>query len=690
MKQSLSLNILTFEHAAAPVKLSFFKEQKPGYKPLEIAKASDKVKSLLGKPLPERIYTDFENHDQADISLEVDLKENPWFSKHYYHHLLYGYLEKQGLILSTNMVRDIMVWIKNSGLSDKHVVAFDVFGLRVQMMHMTQYPELVIYYSGMSRVLRTSLALHHGHAPDAYTRVLYNRKIMHMDELPEEGKYSYDKVYPVVNRILGSDFEDIPNDPTKNIYIEQNGNITDFIKNVLTREGLTSALPFHSENLVIVPEDYIHRTKSGSNLIQLGLNNKIAVNTPKVNLKQYGPFRLPSKEVRFIMIFFEEDKRLANELFMILSGLELSKEGKTRTSRSYDSLYHFIRLKFDLDKDKSLSINQGEQPTDQIQAFLDRTDFDTQKYNYIAIYLSPIKSDDKDAANHQLYYRIKELLLQYHISSQVIYRENLMLPNFRKYHLINITSAILAKAGGIPWRLDSPLANELVVGIGAYRSHKVGVKYIGSAFSFNNNGDFREFDCAGESETRFLAQKIKIIIQDYIQKNERIRRLVIHFYKNMSKKEIAPIQEMLFNLGFPDLPVIILTINKTASNDYIAFDTSWPALMPHSGTIIQIAVREYLLFNNTRYPSNGDDKIESWHLPLKIRFQSTHPELLQDTPMIKELLDQVYQFSRMYYKSVKQQNLPVTLTYPEMVSRIFTWFEGDSLNTFGKTNMWFL
>ncbi|NCC73740.1 MAG: hypothetical protein EOM06_10115 [Sphingobacteriia bacterium] len=690
MKKSLSLNILTFEHAAAPVTLSFFKEHNPGHLPLEIAKASDKVKSLLDKPLPERIYTDFENHDQADISLEVDLKENPWFSKHYYHHLLYGYLEKQGVILSTNMVRDIMVWIKNTEFFDKHVVAFDVFGLRVQMMHMTQYPELVIYYSGMSRVLRTSLALHHGHAPEAYTRVLYNKKIMHLDELPEEGKYSYDKVYPVVNRILGSDFEDIPNDPTKNNYIEQNGKITFFIKNVLTREGLSSALPFHSENLVIVPEDYIHRTKSGSNLIRLGLNHKMAVITPKVKLKQFGPFKLPSKEIRFIMIFFEEDKRLANELFMILSGLELSKEGKTRPSRSYDSLYHFIRLKFVLDKSKSVCINQGEQPTDQIQDFLDRTDFNTQKYNYIAIYLSPIKSDDKDAANHQLYYRIKELLLQYHISSQVIYRENLMLPNFRKYYLINIASAILAKAGGIPWRLDCPVANELVVGIGAFRSQKTGVKYVGSTFSFSNNGDFREFDCTSESETRFLAQKIKTIIQDYIQKNERIRRLVIHFYKNMSHKEIAPIQEMLLNLGFPNLPVIILTINKTASNNYIAFDTSWPALMPRSGTIIQIAEKEYLLFNNTRYSENSKFKTESWHLPLKIRFQSTHPELLKDILMVKELLDQVYQFSRMYYKSVKQQNLPVTISYPEMAARIFSWFEGETLCDFGKMNMWFL
>ena len=57
---------------------------------------------------------------------------------------------------------------------------------------------------------------------------------------------------------------------------------------------------------------------------------------------------------------------------------------------------------------------------------------------------------------------------------------------------------------------------------------------------------------------------------------------------------------------------------------------------------------------------------------------------------MKELIDQVYQFSRMYWKSVRQQNLPVTIKYPEMVAEMLPHFDGNEIPEFGKDNLWFL
>lgn len=158
----------------------------------------------------------------------------------------------------------------------------------------------------------------------------------------------------------------------------------------------------------------------------------------------------------------------------------------------------------------------------------------------------------------------------------------------------------------------------------------------------------------------------------------------------MSKDEIAPIKSALFNLGYPNIPVFIININKTCSRDYIAFDTNSDVLIPYSGTIINIAPNQYLLFNNTRYVNSTTESIESYHFPVKLGFQCTKPELLKDKGTIKDMIDQVYQFSRMYWKSVKQQNLPVTVKYPEMVAKIFPYFECQDLPDFGKRNMWFL
>jgi hypothetical protein len=44
----------------------------------------------------------------------------------------------------------------------------------------------------------------------------------------------------------------------------------------------------------------------------------------------------------------------------------------------------------------------------------------------------------------------------------------------------------------------------------------------------------------------------------------------------------------------------------------------------------------------------------------------------------------------MYWKSVRQQNLPVTIKYPEMVAEIYPFFKNDSLPPFGQKNLWFL
>ena len=48
-------------------------------------------------------------------------------------------------------------------------------------------------------------------------------------------------------------------------------------------------------------------------------------------------------------------------------------------------------------------------------------------------------------------------------------------------------------------------------------------------------------------------------------------------------------------------------------------------------------------------------------------------------PTINQLIDQVYQFSRIYWKSVRQQGLPVTIKYPEMIAEIMPHVEDRTI-----------
>jgi hypothetical protein len=140
-----------------------------------------------------------------------------------------------------------------------------------------------------------------------------------------------------------------------------------------------------------------------------------------------------------------------------------------------------------------------------------------------------------------------------------------------------------------------------------------------------------------------------------------------------------------------DIPVYIVSINKTESHDIVAFDNKWKGLMPKSGIFINLGFNQFLLFNNTRYSNNGGVKeSDGYTYPVKLRIRCTDEKLENDYKTVKELIDQVYQFSRMYWKSVRQKNLPVSIKYPEMVAEIFPHFEGKKIPTFGKDNLWLL
>ena len=144
------------------------------------------------------------------------------------------------------------------------------------------------------------------------------------------------------------------------------------------------------------------------------------------------------------------------------------------------------------------------------------------------------------------------------------------------------------------------IKNELIIGVGAFKHVEEDIQYIGSAFSFANNGQFNRFEYYMKDETEILAGSISNSIKEYATLNNKPDRLIIHFYKTMSEKELEPIQKALENLGL-SIPVYILSINKTESKDIVAFDYDWNELMPKSGTYINIGQHKYLLYNNTSY-----------------------------------------------------------------------------------------
>jgi len=175
----------------------------------------------------------------------------------------------------------------------------------------------------------------------------------------------------------------------------------------------------------------------------------------------------------------------------------------------------------------------------------------------------------------------------------------------------------------------------------------------------------------------------------YVVEHDKAERLIIHYYKTMSKRESKPIVDMLFRLGLT-IPVIIVTINKTEESEIVVFDNNVPDKMPLSGTIIPIKANEFLLYNNSKY-KQGDKCDYLFPVKVKIAKLISNGEKGEITnPEVTEMINLVYQLSRMYWKSVKQQNLPITIKYPEMVAEIAPNFIGSDIPDEGKNSLWFL
>lgn len=348
-------------------------------------------------------------------------------------------------------------------------------------------------------------------------------------------------------------------------------------------------------------------------------------------------------------------------------------------------------------KNFNLAFENTKNPLPEIIEKLDSLDFSSAKY--LAIYLTPVGKHTKEKEQRTNYYKVKEALLKRNISSQCIETDKMITvlksdaekgKDAFAYTLQNIAIAINAKLGGTPWKIAVPEYRELIIGVGAFRPSDTNIQYIGSAFSFDNTGAFNSFEYFHKDELKELVGSIESAIKDYRSTIANLERLVIHYYKDMREDEVEIIENMLYNIGV-DVPIFVVSINKTESEDIVVFDDGYVEKMPYSGRYINLGNNTYLLCNNTRYSDNNSRSIEGYPFPVKLKIKCPSDNSLLTTQTINGLIDQIYQFSRIYWKSVKQQNLPVTIKYPEMVAQIAPHFTAGSIpSNIGKDNLWLL
>lgn len=100
------------------------------------------------------------------------------------------------------------------------------------------------------------------------------------------------------------------------------------------------------------------------------------------------------------------------------------------------------------------------------------------------------------------------------------------------------------------------------------------------------------------------------------------------------------------NLGLDEIPVYVVTINKTESEDFVLLVGKNSDLLPYSGRYINFDNKTYLLCNNTRYENAEFSRLIGFLFSVKIKIECpTNNSQSIDTQIISDLIDQVYQLA---------------------------------------------
>lgn len=679
-RTNLAFNSINFDFPKEKKQFYFSETYQAGSSKIHKSIFPTNIRTIL-PDAEDFIYTSFDRKKENSKELEIDFQtENQDFIKRYYDAKINFYFRHiKHQIVKKGFIRENQIWVENIALSNAQFKVYHKYTLKIQFAKISKFPELIISYDGISRVFKQSAKeLIPKLSASNFNWVVYENKLIRWGHEREDKNPDYSSYYPVLNKKIVEALNlEIGFSIEKNRYINYWKLIQNFYSTFLQTNEFKALLSIHDKGFIEVAQESIHCTSKNSNLLQFKENSSIEAFD---GIKKYKPYASsPHDSIHLFYIFHADDLENTKTIDKTLKG----------EKQFFRGLHQFVNLMFYTEDGFSILFTNKENPIEEIEKKLQERHF-RETVKYIAIYVTPYGKFEKEKQNREIYYQVKELLLKRGIPSQVIDPTNLeKLGDKWFYSMPNIAVAMLAKMGGIPWRLEVPLKNELVIGVGAFKQYEEQIQYIGSAFCFSNLGKFNGFEYFRKNEVHLLAGKIAHAVRTFATENEKPERLIIHFYKSMSEWELQHIENALFNLQL-EIPVFIVSINKTESEDIVAFDLGWQAMMPLSGTYIQIGDRNYLLFNNTRYSDALIGAQDGYHFPLKLKFDCTNKELLDNEQTIHELMDQIYQFSRMYWKSVRQQNLPVTIKYPEIIAQMAPHFVGDDIPEYGKRSLWFL
>lgn len=604
-----------------------------------------------------------------DHCLKLQLKDHPKLRRLYMEYLLQRSFEKKRLAVQRDFAGNLCVWLP---AGEKGTIGlYNEVKLRVQYDKTSEEYLLRVSFAGEHSVMKQALAWINEMKPNAadhVRKVLFDNQILHINALPPEAGRSPEKFFAVLNRrlseALGLQWAHVPRKDKHETFLKR------------TEEFChTHLLPDSAEGLRISasPEEVslagdLYKVRNIPLLFGKGEHSDLYK-----GLQEGGPYLAPP--CRQLVFFFIYEKRY-EILKEWLSGKLFGTAEK--------GLFHFIRTACYHEGERDIVLSEAKNAIAELSRALQTTSFEPGK-QYVAIYLSPVSRFSVSTAMHSIYYRIRELLLKRGVMMQAIESQKLEKAKaFFNFWIPNIASAVIAKSGGLPWVLKTENKPGLVVGFGLYQTRKYGMRYLGASFCFDTSGRFMGYDAFPANDSEGVAAKLSEALRRYHARHGRPERMVVHYHKQMSDREFAPILQIIQDFD-SKVELYVLKINESGTDDYAVRDHTNTYGYPKDGSVFRLNPGDYLLYRNG-YDGTGSPKLQP--MPLRIYIHKSSRPLSEAGAMA--LLEEVYLFTRLNWRSVGDTSLPVTVRFPKLYASQRAWFEGESLPQGVRERPWFL
>lgn len=630
------------------------------------------------------IYTTFGFPQEGFKSVSINLRTTTleYAKLHFRCQLKYFFKKKAEKIVETGFIDNIIIWEWcEDQPTDAPYVLFDKFSLRIVIESEKQKsPCLLISYEGKSKILKDEINTSLNKVPaGSVKKVKYKSNIMSYKHYTELDEVESEFCNPIANPSM-YDAYGIPYDCNlpSNKYLKYKNKIDQFYKDAINQEEFIEFFNLSKKGFIQVPQNKIGLLDTEISRLYYE-DDASSTDMPKRQFKRLKPaVRVKGRVIAFF-VYHTEDKE----------SMELWKSYiKNGYTNYYPGLNGYASMNAEVIDAFDMPFENKENPLPELQSHYDRLIWAESGVKYLPLYVTPFSREETYRQQVRVMPLVKEFFAERGMAIQSAEPSNIHKSDFQ-WSLTTMSATIVAKLGGIPWCLNKAVKTQLVIGVGAFMSDD-GATYLGASVCFDNSGFFKTHDWFQKTAIKEMAGYISDMVKKYTVDYTIPERLVIHFYKKLKKDDILIIEKELQTLELSKpIPVYIVSINKTEETDFVAFDMGKPnLLMPQTGTYVELFNNQYLLYNNARV---GDVHTASdhYHFPIKLHIQGNKQAKL-DSDTIKELIEQVFQYSKLNYRTLAQQNLPITLLAVELLADYVPYFNQKRIPEPVKHLPWFL